>query len=109
MSFRENIQVYSRLDIPRYLLVLQTEHGARPHPNETGSFLIDAPESPFCRPEQHGDHTAILGFNYAPLSSLLILALINHPELAPADDSGLLDRRGRSPGSGHARRVRPAI
>jgi|SRR5579859_1141674 len=85
MSQLECIEVFAKVDIPHYLEVLQNEFGARPHPQEAESFLIDDPGIPFRRPRQFERHLSILGFNYAPLSSWLILALIDHPELAPPE------------------------
>lgn len=85
MSYRECLQVYSHVEIDKYLAVLQADFGAWPHPKQPDTFLIDDPPLPFYRPRQFEPHLSILGFNYAPLSSLLILALIDHPELAPAD------------------------
>lgn len=85
MSCYECLAIYSPLDITRYLDVLQTEYGARPHPQQAYCFLIEEPSLPFYRPRQHGDHIAILGFNYAPLPGLLIHALINHPDLIAAE------------------------
>ena len=79
----ECIQVYCQVDITQYLAVLQNEFGARVHPGEPDSYLIDDPALPFHRPRQLERHLSILGFNYAPLSSLLLLALIDHTDLAP--------------------------
>jgi hypothetical protein len=85
MSFVENIEVFGRIDVAQYLTVLQNEFGAQPNPHQNGTFLIDDPPLPFYQPRQFDNRLSILGFNYAPLSSLLILALIDHPELAPAE------------------------
>jgi|SRR5579859_396827 len=85
MSLIENIEVFCNVNVDQYLVVLLNEFGARPNPKQPGTFLIDDPPLPFYQPRQLDDRLSILGFNYAPLSSLLILALIDHPELAPAD------------------------
>ena len=85
MSSIENIEVFCHVDVDQYLTALQNEFGARPNPRQEGTFLIDDPPLPFYRPRQHDNHLSVLGFNYAPLSSLLILALIDHPELAPPE------------------------
>ncbi len=84
MSIIENIEVFHRVDVDRYLIVLLNEFGARPNPNQRGTFLIDDPPLPFYRPRQFDNRLSVLGFNYTPLSSLLILALIDHSDLAPA-------------------------
>lgn len=84
MSVYECLAIYGRLDVARYLELLRTAHGARPHPHQANSFLIGEPELPFYRPQQYDDHLTILSFNYAPLPSLLIRALVDHPGLAPA-------------------------
>ena len=83
MSYREYLQIHYRVDIEKYLTVLRTEFNVRANPRERGSFVIDDPPLPFYKPKQLDEYVSILGFNYAPLSSLLIRALIYHPELAP--------------------------
>jgi len=85
MSLRETIQLFSQIDIEDYLSVLQIDFGAREHPIQSNSYLIDNPELPFYKPIESKEHTFIMGFNYAPLSSLLILALADYPELIPSD------------------------
>ena len=81
MSLRENIQFFHQLDPDEYLKVLREEFSAHEHPSQSGAFMVD--ELPFYEPRQIEDHISILSFNYAPLSDLLIEALINNPELAP--------------------------
>jgi hypothetical protein len=81
MSVRENIQFFHRFDPGEYLRILAVEHGARAHPNQDGAFLVDG--LPFYTPQQFDEHTFILGFNMAPLSQILIQAVISHPELVP--------------------------
>lgn len=83
MSIRENIQIFHKLDIEEYLEILEKEYGAREHPIQANSHLIDDPKLPFYQPTQCDEHVFIMSFNYAPLSSLLIQALIDHPELIP--------------------------
>lgn len=84
MSNREAIQIYHpRLDTSTYMSVLSREFGARVNDLEPGSYTVDDPPLPFYQPQQLESHVSILGFNDTPLSSLLILALIDHPELAP--------------------------
>lgn len=85
MSRRETIQLFFQLDVEEYLAVLQQNFGARNHPNQADSYLIDNPELPFYEPIESKDYAFIMGFNYAPLSALLIRALIDHPKLIPAD------------------------
>ena len=63
--------------------MLQTEFGAQANPDEEGSYLIGDPPLPFYRPEHFEGHTYISGFNYRPLSEVLVIALAQHPELAP--------------------------
>ncbi len=84
MSHREFIQVFHPLDIQRYLWVLTIQFHARPNLEQSNTFLIDDPPLPFYRPKRLEKYVSILGFNYSPFSSLLILALIDHPDLAPA-------------------------
>jgi hypothetical protein len=81
MSVIECLQVFQHVDIPRYLEVLQNEFGARPNPQQADTYLIDDPALPFYQPRQYEKHMSVMSFNYAPLSSLLIVALIDHPEL----------------------------
>jgi hypothetical protein len=83
MSTIENIEVFCKVDVDQYLVVLLNEFGAQPNPHQEGTFVIDDPPLPFYKPRQLDNRLSVLGFNYAPLSSLLILALIDHPELAP--------------------------
>jgi|APSaa5957512622_1039677.scaffolds.fasta_scaffold38236_2 hypothetical protein len=83
MSLKENIQFFHQFDPDAYLTILLGEYAAREHPSQPDAFLID--ELPFYKPEQIEDHVSILSFNYAPLSSILINALVNHPELVPND------------------------
>ena len=83
VGVRECIEVGHQVDIERYLTVLQEKHGARANPDQEGSYLIGEPERPFYAPEQFEGHTFISGFNYRPLSDELVIALIQHPELAP--------------------------
>jgi hypothetical protein len=85
MSSIENIEVFCNIDIDQYLVVLLNEFGAQPNPHQKGTFLIDDPPLPFYQPRQLDNRLSVLGFNNAPLSSLLILALIDHPELAPRE------------------------
>jgi hypothetical protein len=85
MSSIENIEVFCNIDVDQYLIVLLSEFGAQPNPLQPGTFLIDDPPLPFYQPRQLDNRLSVLGFNYSPLSSLLILALIDHPELAPAE------------------------
>ena len=84
MSQYECIEVFHPVNLDRYLWVLVLQFGVRYHPEEVRAFLIDDPPLPFYRPKRFDNKLSILGFNYTPLSSLLILALIDHPELAPA-------------------------
>jgi hypothetical protein len=83
MSVRENIEVFHRFDTNTYLEILKDEYGAREHPVQPGSYLIDDPELPFYEPRVAEDHISILGFNYALLSNLLIQAIIDHAKLVP--------------------------
>jgi len=85
MSLRENIQIFHQLDIENYLKLLQREYMAREHPIQTDCYLIDDPELPFYEPKQTDEYSFIIGFNYAPLSSLLIQVLIDHPNLIHPD------------------------
>jgi hypothetical protein len=84
VSFIECLEVFHQIDIERYLSILKEEFGARAHPAQADCYLIDDPELPFYQPRQYENHMSVLGFNRTPLSSFLILALIDHPELAPA-------------------------
>lgn len=81
MSVRENIQFFHQFDLDTYLEILKADYGAREHPTQSGCYLID--ELPFYEPKWIEDHVTVLSFNYVPLSSLLIAALVNHPELVP--------------------------
>jgi len=85
MSFRESIQIFCQFDHEEYLTILQRDFGAREHPSQSGSYLIDDPELPFYRPVESEEYLFIMGFNYAPLSSLLIHALVEHPGLIPPE------------------------
>jgi hypothetical protein len=85
MSVRENIEIFHPFDTKTYTEILKSEYGARDHPAQPGSFLIDDPELPFYEPKTLEDHVSILGFNYALLSNLLIQAIIDHQELVPDD------------------------
>jgi hypothetical protein len=81
MSIRENIQFFYPVDIGEYLNILKTEYEAQEHPAQPGAFIIRG--IPFYKPRKGEDYISILGFNYAPLSGVLLRALIDHPELAP--------------------------
>lgn len=83
MSYREYLQIFHPLNIEAFLHVLTTEFGAWENPHEPESFVIDDPPLPFYKPKQLEKHVSILGFNKTPLSHLLIVALIDHPEIAP--------------------------
>ena len=83
MSIHENIQFFHHVNIGEYLDILRVEFDAKEHPAQQGAYLLEG--LPFYEPRQSEFYVHILGFNYAPLSSLLITALINHPELAPED------------------------
>jgi len=85
MSIRENIQFHHRLDPEEYLEVLKNEYEVRNHPAQKDAFLIGDPGLPFYKPKQIEDHISVLGFNYAPLSDLLIQALVDLPDLVPDD------------------------
>jgi len=83
MSLRENIELFHQLDIDKYLDVLKQDFGVRDHPSQTNSFLVGDPGLPFYKPRQAEDHISILGFNYVPLPSILLQAMVDHPELIP--------------------------
>ena len=83
MSIRENIEIYHQLDPEKFLGILKDEYGAREHPAQPESYLIDDPELPFYKPQQLEDHVSILGFTFVPLSNILIQAIIDHAELVP--------------------------
>jgi len=83
MGLRENIQLFHPVDVDRYLGILLSEYGAEEHPQQTGAYLIDG--LPFYKPQQAEGYVFILGFNMVPLSSVLIQALADSPELAPGD------------------------
>ena len=85
MSFRESIQIFCQFDHEEYLTILQRDFGAREHPSQSGSYLIDDPELPFYRPVESEEYLFIMGFNYAPLSFLLLRALIDCPDLVPVE------------------------
>jgi len=85
MSLRETIQIFCQLDVEEYLAILQQNFGAKKHPNQADSYLIDDPELPFYKPIQSKDYAFIMGFNYAPLSFLLLRALIDCPDLVPVE------------------------
>ena len=87
MSVRENIQFFHQFDVDTYLSILKDEYGAKEHPKQPGSYLVE--DLPFYAPKIMDDHVSVLSFNYAPLSGILIDALANHPELVP-DDIGIL-------------------
>lgn len=40
MSYKENLEIYSPIDIEQYTQVLKTECGAKDHPMKAGSLLI---------------------------------------------------------------------
>ena len=81
MSVKENIQFFHQFDVDTYLKILKDECAAVEHPTQPNCYLIDG--LPFYEPKQVEDHVSVLGFNYAPLSDLLIQALNSHPELVP--------------------------
>ncbi len=83
MSYRECIQVFHPVEVQAYLKILRSDFGAAAHPNEPRAFLVGQPSLPFHRPRLINDHLSILSFNYWPLSVSLILAFVEHPELAP--------------------------
>ena len=86
MTVRETIQIFHRFDVDTYLSILK-ERGAKEHPQQEGAYLID--DLPFYKPKQVDEHMSVLSFNYAPLPSIMINALVNHPELVP-DDAEIL-------------------
>ncbi len=81
MSIHENIRIYHQVNLEVYIEILKAEYGAEAYPAEENSFVIEG--LPFYRPQKGEGYIFILGFNMMPLSSLLLQALINHPELAP--------------------------
>ena len=83
MSVKENIQFFHEFDSNEYLEILLGEFDGTVHPSQANAFLIDG--SPFYKPLWVEDHVSVLGFNYAPLPSILIEALTSHPELVPDD------------------------
>src|SRR5688572_15208434 len=85
MSVRENIQFFYQFDIEAYLEILKTKYGATDYPKQSHCYLAEG--LPFYKPKWIEDHVSILGFNYAPLSILLIEALTEHPELVPDEVS----------------------
>ena len=85
MSIRENIEIFYQFDIEAYLEILKTKYGATAHPAQSHCYLVES--LPFYEPKWIEDHVSILGFNYAPLSILLIGALTKLPELVPDEVS----------------------
>ena len=83
MSIHENIQIFHPVDIEQYLALLLREYGATEHPEQAEAFLLE--ELPFYKPQMAEGYIFILSFNMRPLSYLLIQALADHPELAPAE------------------------
>ena len=83
MSLKENIQFFHQFDPAAYMAILLEEYAASEHPSQPNAYLVG--ELPFYKPKQIEDHVSILSFNYAPLPSILINALVNHPELVPDD------------------------
>ncbi len=83
MSIRENIQFYPGVDVDQYLDVLITDFGADAHPTQPDAFLVDG--LPFHKPQTGKNYIFILGFNYVPLSDVLVQAVIQHPELFPGE------------------------
>jgi len=84
MSVRESLHVHYPVDVEKYVQVLKDDYGAGENTFQPGSYLIDNPPLPFYEPHRMDDKTvAIMSFNYLPLSATLLVALINHPELAP--------------------------
>jgi hypothetical protein len=83
MSTRENIQIYYPLDIEKYLEILKQEYGAEEHPAQPGAYLLEG--LPFYLPQRAKEYVFILGFNQAPLSGTLMVALAEHPDLAPGE------------------------
>ena len=83
MGIRENIQLFHPIDIDRYLDILIRKYGVEKHPQQDGAYLIDG--LPFYKPQLAEGYVFILGFNMAPLSYVLIQALVDCPELAPGD------------------------
>jgi hypothetical protein len=81
MTVRENIQIFHQLDIEKYLKLLEIEQGAKEHPAQPGCYLVD--NLPFYKPKKTDEYVNILGFNLVPLPSVLLDALVNHPEMIP--------------------------
>jgi hypothetical protein len=81
MSLKENIQFFHQFDPDAYLTILLGEYAAKEHPSQPDAYLVE--ELPFYKPEQIDDHVSVLSFNYVPLPSILINALVNYPELVP--------------------------
>jgi hypothetical protein len=79
MSVKENIQFSPGFDTDTYLRILKDECNVIDHPTQPNCYLIEG--LPFYEPKKIDDHVSVLGFNYAPLSDLLIQALNSHPEL----------------------------
>jgi hypothetical protein len=83
MSIRENLQIFHPLPISKYIDVLQKQYGCEKHPAQAGAYMLDG--LPFYAPQEAEDRIFILSFNYAPLASTLIRALLEHPELLPGN------------------------
>lgn len=81
MSVRETFRIFHPFDPDKYLVILQQEYGAKPHPAQPDAYMVD--DLPFFKPRLAEDYVFVLGFNYAPLSGILIEALAGHPELLP--------------------------
>jgi len=81
MSVREVFRIFHQFSPDDYLAILQRERGAVPHPSQPGAYLVD--ELPFYKPRSAEDYVFVTGFNYAPLSSVLIEALAEHTEIVP--------------------------
>ena len=81
MGLRECIQIHYSVDVDSYLDVLKSEYGAIEHPHLDGAYLIDG--LPFYKPQLADTYIFILGFNMTPLSSVLIQALAENPDLVP--------------------------
>lgn len=83
MSIHENIQIFHNVDIEKYLAILFREYGAIEHPEQADAYLLE--ELPFYKPQMGEGYIFILSFNMRPLSYLLIQALAEHSDLAPAE------------------------
>ena len=85
MSVRETIRVAYPVNVERYVNVLKAEYGMKENVDEPESYLIGDPPLPFYKPLPMKDRSiAITGFNYKPLSALLVISLANHPDLVSA-------------------------